>query len=208
MQRRRRGQATAQNSQSFVSSSQPLQVPFAHPPVEGGVLRERLFEPPVYAPVPPGQDAINGNLPLQQTLPTIAFPPRPSVLETKVFPSSAPNPLLMEAPELELQEDLSDFIYADQSYVPSPYPQADYVPAGYTYDSYEEAYPVPVEEEDIDAQIEQEIRDERAKTIYFFLNLAGSIVGLVLIFLLMAVLINLFNWLRADLQNVLRYLGF
>lgn len=201
MQRRRRGQSSAPNSQNFIPPSQPAQVPFEQIPVEGGVLRERLFESA--NPAPYRQDAADFSIPAQPPPATMEFPLRSRELPAQGIPHFPQSPI-QEEPEaaLDMQEDLSDFIYADQSYTPNAY-QDHYAPEAYAPYVEEEIF-----EEDIDAQIEQEIRDERAKTIYFFLNLAGSIVGLVLIFLLMAVVINLFNWLRADLQNILRYLGF
>lgn len=134
------------------------------------------------------------------------------VLHTKLFQ----RPDMPDMPtEMTNQTADTSEIFADQVYIPD----TDYEDS-YNYDLNEVSeYDINPqstlfydEENDayyeIDEDLEQEIRNERTKTIVFFLNLLASVVGMILIFLLIAVIINLYHWLKADLQNILRYTGF
>lgn len=121
--------------------------------------------------------------------------PPGGVLQTRLFPRQQAQSRAPETTE----------IYADQVYVPPAEAEdhaAEEPPANLYYDEESGEY------YEIDEELEREIRNERTRTIYFFINLLASVVGLVMIFLLMAILINLYRWLHSDLRNILRYLGF
>lgn len=125
--------------------------------------------------------------------------PLGGVLQTRLFPRQQ---AWSGEPE---GADGTTEVYADQVYVPSVEADAlpaEEPPANLYYDEESGEY------YEIDEELEREIQNERTKTIYFFINLLASVVGLVLIFLLIAILINLYHWLHADLRNILRYLAF
>lgn len=125
--------------------------------------------------------------------------PLGGVLQTRLFPRQQAR-----SGEPEGADGTTE-VYADQVYVPSVEADAlpaEEPPANLYYDEESGEY------YEIDEELEREIQNERIKTIYFFINLLASVVGLVLIFLLIAILINLYHWLHADLRNILRYLAF
>lgn len=64
-------------------------------------------------------------------------------------------------------------------------------------------------EEDLqnDEEYQKELDRERWKAIYTVLNFLGVIVGVVLIFFLLAVLLNITQWLQIDFRNMLRYMN-
>lgn len=53
----------------------------------------------------------------------------------------------------------------------------------------------------------RELKRERWKLIYFFINLLGTIIGLLLIFLLLAVIFNLLAWAKSDMFKIFSFLG-
>lgn len=71
----------------------------------------------------------------------------------------------------------------------------------YIDDGYEEYDP---EEDEV---YQKELKRDRWKLVYFFINLCGSIFGLLLIFLLLAVLYNMIAWVMSDLIKIFGFLG-
>lgn len=66
-------------------------------------------------------------------------------------------------------------------------------------------------QDDYDAQLQEEIdkkiKRENWKMAYAFANGFGSIVGILLIFILLAVLMNIYSLLRFDLREIVKFLG-
>lgn len=68
----------------------------------------------------------------------------------------------------------------------------------YIYDEYDP---------ENDEEYQNEIKRDRWKLIYFFINLCGTVIGLLLIFLLLAVIYNIIAWSKADILKIFGFIG-
>ncbi|NMD37406.1 MAG: hypothetical protein GYA87_01840 [Christensenellaceae bacterium] len=74
------------------------------------------------------------------------------------------------------------------------------------YDQYNDDY-IEYQDDYIDEDIEKELSREAWKTANTLFNLISTIVGVFAVFLLMAILLSLINWLKMDFRNTFRYIS-
>ena len=94
---------------------------------------------------------------------------------------------------------------SDNSYITYTEPQyAQYIePDEQVYDDdYDDDY-----DPEEDKEYQMELKRERWKLVYFFINLCGAIFGLLMIFLLIAVAYNMIAWVLSDLLKIFSFLG-
>lgn len=130
-----------------------------------------------------------------------------------VYDDAYPYPVT-PPPDAYVEEDAP---YEEAPYG-EPYPTEDaaypvdaYVPAGGTAPTWGDD--TPMEEDDLDSadyldeQEAKEARELRFRMLSGFMNFAGVIVGMVVILLMIALIISMVNWLRADLHQSFVLLG-
>lgn len=118
---------------------------------------------------------------------------------TKVWKSDQVNNSQGYYPEYDNINDSIDYTQTNDA------PLADYQQADDEYSSYNDYYDDYDPEED--EEYKEELRRDRWKLVYFFINLCGAIFGLLLIFLLLSVVYNMVAWVFSDLLKIFGFLG-
>lgn len=118
---------------------------------------------------------------------------------TKVWKSDQVNNSQEYYPEYDNINDSIDYAQTNDA------PLADYRQTDDEYSSYNDYYDDYDPEEDEEYQ--EELRRDRWKLVYFFINLCGAIFGLLLIFLLLSVVYNMVAWVFSDLLKIFGFLG-